>query len=270
MTAVSADHPVTLRGVYYRVVSAGAADKTEAAYRLVGRQLLKLRRSGQIPYSHITDGSRLKLSPDTWTDVETMLRSQAKTYRRSLWTGSDVEVIVLSEKDAISGVVHPVTDYWDVELGITRGYSSETFTHSIAETVNDNARNGKKTCIYQLGDHDPSGVDAWRDFQVKVLGFIPNRSGLRRYLVGFERLAVTPEQIVEYDLPTRPTKRSDSRSKGFDGGSVEVDAIPASTLRDIVERAIVQHLDADKIRVLETVEAEERAGLEAMARGWSA
>ena len=36
--AVAEEHPVTLRGVYYRVVSAGAVDKTENDYRLVGRQ----------------------------------------------------------------------------------------------------------------------------------------------------------------------------------------------------------------------------------------
>ena len=30
-----ADAPVTLRGVYYRVVSAGAVEKTEDGYRLV-------------------------------------------------------------------------------------------------------------------------------------------------------------------------------------------------------------------------------------------
>src|SRR6476646_8632364 len=38
----AAEHPVSLRGVFYRVVSAGAIDKTETGYRVVGRQLLKL------------------------------------------------------------------------------------------------------------------------------------------------------------------------------------------------------------------------------------
>jgi hypothetical protein len=59
VTAVATEHPVTLRGVYYRVVSAGGVEKTELGYRLVGRQLLKLRRSGEVPYGWITDGTRL-------------------------------------------------------------------------------------------------------------------------------------------------------------------------------------------------------------------
>ena len=45
------------------------------------------------------------------------------------------------------------------------------------------------------------------------------------------RLAVTTEQVDEYDLPTRPTRASNSRAASFQGGSVEVDAIPAAELR---------------------------------------
>ena len=45
--------------------------------------------------------------------------------------------------------------------------------------------------------------------------------------IHFLRVAVTPEQIVELALPTRPTKATDSRSKSWGGGdeSVELDGI---------------------------------------------
>jgi hypothetical protein len=194
--AVRDEHPVTLRGVFYRVVSAGAVEKTEAGYRLVGRQLLKLRRAKVIPYAWITDGTRLIRKPDSWSDVETMLSNAAASYRRALWDDQDAEVLVLSEKDAISGVVYPVTAGWDVELGIVRGYSSETFAYSVAEGI---AATTKTTYVYQLGDHDPSGVDAWRSFEERVRGFQLGGDAV------FERLAVTPEQIAEHRLPTRPT-----------------------------------------------------------------
>jgi hypothetical protein len=51
----------------------------------------------------------------------------------------------------------------------------------------------------------------------------------------FVRVAVNPEQIEEFDLPTRPTKKTDSRAKTFEGESVEVDAIPPARLRQMVE-----------------------------------
>ena len=66
--------------------------------------------------------------------------------------------------------------------------------------------------------------------------------------ISFERLAVTPEQIRAWDLPTRPTKNSDSRSKGFGDISVELDAIAPEQLRDLVRDVIEQHLPRKTIR----------------------
>jgi len=252
VTACSTENPVTLRGVFYRVVSAGAVEKSEAGYRVVGRQLIKLRRSGAVPYEWITDGSRLVHKPQTWGYLDQMLEDAASSYRRALWHDQDDEVIVISEKDAISGVILPVTYRWDVELAITRGYSSETFTHSIAQTIFVNTTMGKTTFVYQLGDHDPSGVDAWRDFQAKVLTFEPDAN------VVFERLAVTPEQIEQYQLQTRPTKGTDTRSSGFEGESVEVDALPPSVLRKIVGDAIEQHIEPRALELTQSVEDSER------------
>ena len=49
----------------------------------------------------------------------------------------------------------------------------------------------------------------------------------------FERVAVTPEQIVEWKLQTRPTKTEaagNRHAKVFIGDSVELDAIPIPRL----------------------------------------
>jgi hypothetical protein len=75
--------------------------------------------------------------------------------------------------------------------------------------------------------------------------------------VTFTRLAVTPGQIEEMRLPTRPTKSTDSRSHGFRGGSVEVDAIPAPALRELVEVAIGQHVDPEALRLTRMAEDNE-------------
>jgi len=316
---VAEDHPVSLRGVYYRVVSAGAVEKTEAAYRLVGRQLLKLRRSCEVPYSHITDGTRWIVKPTSWSGVDEMLEDAAISYRRALWHEQPVEVHVFTEKDAISGVISPVTERWDVALGVLRGYASESFAHSVAEAIKDSSK--KTIYIYQLGDHDPSGVDAWRSFRETVAGFLGDKvtaemaARAAQYGVGdlmkvgasigvsecdpdddyagdwaeqvtymflggrafhnadvrkvtFARLAVTEQQVEEWGLPTRPTKQTDTRARNFTGGSVEVDAIPASRLRQILEDAIVSHIDAEAWTRLREVEDLERESLESFIDSW--
>jgi hypothetical protein len=259
---VEQDWPVSLRGVYYRVVSAGGVDKTEHGYRAVGRRLLELRRCGDIPYNRITDGTRWVSRPRSYDDLEDALTQTASLYWRNMWRSQDVEVHVFTEKDAITGVIYSVTSKWNVPLGVLRGYCSETFAYDMAQAIEASR---KPTYVYQLGDHDPSGVGAWQDFQRKVSGFIPDAD------VTFERLAVTPEQIVDLDLPTRPTKASDTRARNFTGGSVEVDAIPAPTLRVLLSDAIEQHIDLDALRQIEIFEESERSLLFDLAgREWSA
>ena len=68
---------------------------------------------------------------------------------------------------------------------------------------------------------------------------------------------MTPEQIRGWNLPTRPTKASDSRAKGFGDISVELDAIAPKDLRALVRGAIENHLPASEFAVLQDAEASE-------------
>jgi hypothetical protein len=264
--AVNADAPITLRGVYYKVVSAGAVEKTEDGYRLVGRQLLKLRRARRVSYADITDGTRWISKPSSWANLDQMLTDAASSYRRALWRDQGVDVQIFTEKDAISGVVLPVTELYDVPLGVARGYASESFAWSCAQSV---CRAPGDVYVYQLGDHDPSGVDAWRDFTSKVRRFAAERFSDADDWLHFERLAVTEQQITEWQLPTRPTKRTDTRATGFRGESVEVDAIRAAVLRGIVQDAIEQHIDPEALRLTQVAEQSERDILTSMIGGQS-
>jgi hypothetical protein len=87
--------------------------------------------------------------------------------------------------------------------------------------------------------------------------------------IHFQRLAVTPEQIRNWNLPTRPTKKTDSRAKGFGDLSVELDAIPPHRLRALVQEAIERHLPPGQYKVLRVAEESERRlirGLVGMAK----
>jgi len=247
--------------VFYRVMSAGEVAKTEKAYAAVQREVLKLRRTGVLPYEWIADGTRWQVKSRSWDSVEDALDDAAASYRRALWHDQDVYVEVWSEKEAISSIVSPITNAWDVPLMVARGFASESFLWKTAATIR---AVGKSTVIYNLGDHDPSGLAAWVHVQDRLRAFAPEIE------IVFERLAVTPEQIVELQLPTRPTKVSDSRARTFMGESVEVDAIATTVLRTIVEDAVTRYIDDRALAVTRMVEAQERDDLLAMARGWSA
>lgn len=264
---VERGEPMTVRQVFYRAVRAGLLDKTETEYnQTVGRILKDLRLlsltcphpdgCGCIPFDWIADNTRWMRKPKTWDSVEDALRKTAKFYRRQLWADQDVYVEIWLEKEALASVIYQITGEFDVPLMVTRGYPSLSFVFEAAEAI---ANVDKETFIYYLGDHDPSGVDIPRNVEARLREFAPDAD------ITFERLAVTPEQIEWYGLVTRPTKKTDTRSKSFDGESVEVDAIDPDDLRQLVRDAIEFHIDPDALAVTKAAEDSEREILERIA-----
>jgi hypothetical protein len=241
--------PMTVRQVFYQATVRGIVEKSEAGYAKVQTDLVHMRRSGALPYAWLADNTRWQRKPATFDSVEEALRDTAKFYRKSLRTDADAYVEIWLEKDALSGVVYPITDMYDVPLMVARGYASLSFLHSAAEYINDL---DVPTYIYHLGDYDPSGVNAGDKIEETLRELAPNAD------IVFQRIAVTPGQIFEWDLPTRPTKASDTRSKNFGEISVELDAIEPDLLRQLVGDAIEQHLPHDQFEVLKAAEQSER------------
>lgn len=260
------EQPLSVRGLYYRAESAGLVGKDRSGERTVQRLALAMRREGQIPYEWITDGTRWQLKPDSWSGMEAALRACASAYRRMLWLNQPVYLEVWSEKDAISGTLSPVTDDLDVPLMVARGFSSETFLHTSAQMMR---RIGKPTVILQVGDHDPSGCSAWETVRRELPRFAPELE------FEFRRVAVTPEQVEEYALTTRPTKPKDPRLRTFEAKfgkgapSIEVDAVPSSELRRLLQEAIEGYIDPRQLNLDRMAEREERNLLSRIAgRSW--
>jgi hypothetical protein len=257
---LNGDHPQTCRSVFYRLVSRRAVPKTEAAYQgIVVRLLTRMRLDGAIPFTWITDGTRLRRKPNSARNMAAALERFQEGYRRDLWQDQDAYVEVWAEKDAITGVLFEETWVYDVPLMSCRGYPSVTYLHSAAEEI---ARQQKPAYLYYFGDHDPSGVDITRNVEARLREFAPAAK------IHFERVAVTPKQIKKLHLPTRPTKTTDSRSKGFSGESVEVDAIEPKELRRILRSCITRHLSKADIEANERTEQLERESLEELIQGF--
>jgi hypothetical protein len=82
-----------------------------------------------------------------------------------------------------------------------------------------------------------------------------------------ERVALTPEQISDYRLPTRPTKRQgNSHAKGFKGRSTELDALPPQVLRQLVRDCIEKHISPEAVATLRVAEESERTLIEKFAK----
>jgi hypothetical protein len=265
---VSAMHPMTVRQVFYQASVRGIVEKTEAGYDKVQTDLVWMRRHEmeitytdgrkenlQLPYDWLTDSTRWQRKPRSFDSAKDALLSTARLYRKALWSEIDAYVEVWLEKDALAGVVLPVTAEFDVPLMVARGYASLSFLHSAAEYINNL---GVPVYIYHLGDHDPSGVNAAEKIEETLHDLAPDAE------IYFERIAVLPFQIRALDLPTRPTKKTDTRAKSFVGDSVELDAIAPDRLRQLVRCAIERHLPPDQFAVLKAAEESERELLDGL------
>ena len=270
-------HPMTVRQVFYQAVTRGLIEKREQEYKgTIGRLLTQMRKDGELPWHWLADNTRWMRKPTTHDNLSAMMERSQELYRRALWNDQDAYVEVWLEKDALAGVLYDVTERWDVPLMVTRGYPSFSFLAGAAQTM---AAQDKPVYLYYFGDHDPSGVDIPRhvEEQLETLvnprgrGMSPEEMAIFKQSFGieiaeggytdihFQCVAVNEQQIVDLDLQTRPTKKTDTRAKHFEGESVEVDAIHPDILRQMVEECITLHIDdavLDNTRKIEQVERE--------------
>jgi hypothetical protein len=262
VSLAESNRPLTVRQLFYPLVSAGVIDKTEAEYkRTVVRLTLELRRAGEIPWDWVVDRTRWFFKPQTFDSLSDALEESVRVYRRSLWTDADEGVQVWCESMSVAGIIRPETNQWDVPLYPGKGYSSHDFLRSAAHDIADA---GKDTVVYLLGDYDPSGRD--------IIRFVCG--ALREYadevdpgvLIDFQTIAVTETQIAEWRLPGHPAKTTESRHAryGIDH-AVELEAIPPERLRGIVPDAITSHIDLDALGRLREVEDAERDTLRRIA-----
>lgn len=259
LAEVESEHPQTVRHVFYRLCHLETIGKSENGYRRIQRLVLNLRKAGRLPYSWISDGTRYRIKPTTYGSVSEAIADTARFYRRSLWRDSGVYCEVWCESDSIAGVLDPITDQYDISLMSSRGFSSHTFLHQAGVELTEV---DKPAFIFYVGDFDPSGMLIGENIAKRLREFAP---GIE---IEFERLLINPEQIEEYDLPAKPVKRNSHAHNFRDSRAVEAEAMPAGQTREILEQAILQHVDTRELEVLEVAERDERRMLHLFRRDW--
>jgi hypothetical protein len=110
-------------------------------------------------------------------------------------------------------------------------------------------------------DFDPTGEDIPRAFEANT--------GLE-----LRRVALTPEQVAEYELSLTPGKRSDSRSAAFELRpgrlvQVELEALDPNDLRALLSAQVNELIDSDAIEVERERQERERARLAELAPNWT-
>ncbi len=229
---------ITIRHLFYRLVALKLLEKTEREYDKLSGYLMKWRRSREIPWTAFADNTRWYYGGRTYAGLTAALENTANTYRRDLWSSQEVYVEIWTEKDAMASILLDTADTFGIRVFPLHGFSSGTALHNAASNFEAIIDGGKDVYVYYFGDYDPSGLDIDRS----AMRNLREDHGVE---INFKRIAVHEDHIRLYNLPTRPPKEKDSRTRNFRGEAVEIDAMPIDVIRGMVENCIIQHIDPD-------------------------
>jgi len=243
--------PLSARQVFYRLVGAHGYEKTERAYDRLTEKIGSARRAGIIDFDAIRDDGITVDEPFGFhgkAGFYATVAHHAANYRRNRLDGQAALLEVWCEAAGMVPQLAGAAGPYGVAVYSGSGFDSLTAKHDGARRAAD----AGSLIVLHVGDHDPSGVHLFSAAYEDVQAWAEHFGGK----VEFERVAVTPQQIDTYNLPTAPPKPTDKRE--FRGQTCQAEALDPITLADIVRTAIEDHIDLDIYRRVLAVESSER------------
>jgi hypothetical protein len=245
---------LTARQVYYRLVAAAAIPNTPTSYKNLTSLLADARYAGLVDWDIIEDRGREPDCPNEWESIDELVDAAVRQWRSPRWADQPYHVELWVEKQALAGVLGPIARRHHITLMVNKGYSSASAMKASAERMIE--ASDREPVVLYLGDHDPSGNDMVRDIDARLTEF-----GVQGLEV--RKLALTYEQIQQYNPPPNPAKITDSRAAAyiaeFGPSSWELDALPPAVLNTLVNNAVAEYVDADRMAATIAIEDAERA-----------
>jgi hypothetical protein len=255
---------IHLRGLHYMVIGRAKPDGSEYRNADTDWQWLQehaakaARWLGYIPFDQITDQRNAEpeirefSQPDPWAyltvgiDVDLpgaddIMPDLAVQDFRGV---QPYRVVLVGEKSSLADVLGPIARGHDADLYLPTGEMSDTMAYRIARTA---AEDGRPLAVLYFADCDPAGWQMPISVGRKLQAF-------RELAGGFDfelhRVALTPDQVREYGLPSTPLKDTEKRGDKWrlETGveQTEIDALASlrpELLRQIARDAIAPFYD---------------------------
>jgi len=230
--------PTNARFLFYELVQRGrlSKEKTGACRpdQDLHEALFDIREDGRIPWDWIIDETR---SVEDFTGHPTIRQGVLATLPHiKLDPWCDRAPFILTESRSLAGVLRSIVSEYRARITSINGQCGGFLRTDIAPLLRPHDR------VLYLGDHDWSG----NQIEANARRVLEREAGLLRW----ERLALTEEQVREYDLPV--IVKHDRRYKdGRPHQAVETEAISQRVLIDILRARLDALLPEALSRVLE-------------------
>jgi hypothetical protein len=155
-------------------------------------------------------------------------------------------LVLIGEKMSLASVLRPIAQEVGGEMLLPTGEPSDTMIAELAERA---ARDDRRTVIFYLSDFDPAGrqmpISVGRKLQAISQRDFPDLEA------ELHHIAVTLQQVEEYNLPSTPLKETERRADKWRAvmgrEQTEIDALLAlheGALHGIIMQAITPFYDA--------------------------
>lgn len=259
---------MTLRQLYYQFVARGLFANEDRNYGLLQRVISDGRLAGLVSWDAIQDRTRTLLGAGAFYNSPALaISSVADGYSKDLWADQDWRPEVWVEKEAQLGNISRVCNELRIQYFASRGYNSQSEQWRAGQRFADMVRRGQRPIVFDLRDHDPSGVHMTTD----------NRERLEMFAgvpVIVQRLALNMDQVLEVNPPPNPAKLTDSRVAGYveymeglghgdlSDTSWELDALSPTYIRDLITGAVNMVRDQSRWENALALEISEREYLQ--------
>jgi len=238
----------------------------EPNYKWLGVIINDARLAGLIDWSYMVDRTRYLRRQATWDDPSMIVGSCAQQFKTDKWSKQYYRPELWVEKDALIGIVEGVAEELNVPCLSCRGYMSASELWSAARRFQGYNQDGQQPIIFHMGDHDPSGVQMTEDINNRL----NNVFGVS---VEVRRIALTMEQVKQYNPPPNPAKESDVRyrqyANRFGDECWELDALEPTALAELMRESIYGIRDEEQWNLDLDNEQDCRENLKLVADRWT-
>jgi hypothetical protein len=155
-------------------------------------------------------------------------------------------IVLIGEKSSLRTVLDPIAMRYSADLYLPTGEISDTQIYQMAR---DGATDGRPMVVLYFADCDPSGHQMSISVAHKL--HVLTMLEFNDLDVVLHRVALTPDQVREYGLPSTPLKSGESRADDWvekmGVEQTEIDALAAlrpDLLRQLADDAIAPFFDA--------------------------
>lgn len=256
---------LTLRQLYYQFVARALIPNKQSEYKRLGSIINDGRLAGLIDWDMMEDRTRNLRTISSWDSPASIVDVVAKQYQEDLWASQMYRPEVWIEKDALVGVIERACRELRVEFFACRGYSSQSAQYEAGQRFRRYIEAGQTPVVFHFGDHDPSGIDMTRDNADRLSMFAVEEIDVRR-------LALTFEQVEQYNPPPNPAKESDSRHASYAAKygdeSWELDALEPTVIDNLIRTNVESLINKKKWKAAQKAEQENRDKLVLVSNRW--